>query len=115
MPEVDKATVIEQMLQRERFERNGGGSTSTAMPKYRSHKEVYALKIADVIDPTQDGNESDGSRILVPAEAGYAPFRVNHDYVRKHEPKAGGYYVTYSDGYRSFSPAQAFEEGYTRI
>ena len=33
----------------------------------------------------------------------------------KHDPQAGGYYVVYADGYQSFSPAQAFEEGYTRI
>ncbi|MCK9988658.1 MAG: hypothetical protein AzoDbin1_05130 [Azoarcus sp.] len=27
----------------------------------------------------------------------------------------GGYYVVYEDGYKSFSPAIAFESGYTRI
>lgn len=115
MPQADKADVIEQMLAWERFEREGGGSVSSPMPKYRSHKEVWALKLADVIDPTKDGNESDGTRILVPAEDGYAPFRVDRDYVHKHKPAAGGYYVQYADGYTSFSPAAPFEEGYTRI
>lgn len=33
----------------------------------------------------------------------------------KHKPVAGGYFVVYEDGYESFSPAKAFEEGYTRI
>jgi len=33
----------------------------------------------------------------------------------KHKPEVGGYYVVYADGYKSFSPAQAFEEGYTRV
>ena len=33
----------------------------------------------------------------------------------KHNPAVGGYYVVYKDGYESFSPAQAFEEGYARI
>ncbi len=37
------------------------------------------------------------------------------DYMRKHQPKIGGYFVVYKDGYKSFSPAEAFEEGYTRI
>ena len=37
------------------------------------------------------------------------------DVVEKHNPEAGGYYVVYEDGYKSFSPAKAFEEGYTRI
>ena len=31
----------------------------------------------------------------------------------KHE--AGGYYVRYPDGYESWSPAEAFEEGYTLV
>ena len=30
-------------------------------------------------------------------------------------PRVGGYYVVYADGYKSFSPATAFEEGYTKI
>ena len=32
--------------------------------------------------------------------------------MEKHKPHAGGYYVVYDDGYKSFSPAKAFEEGY---
>ena len=35
--------------------------------------------------------------------------------LKKHDPQIGGYYVVYpGDGYKSWSPAQAFEEGYTR-
>lgn len=83
------------------------------LPKYSCHKVVWALKISAVDDPTQPGNESDGSRILCFANKDYAPIRVDHDYVRKHKPQAGGYYVVYKDGYKSFSPAEAFEEGYT--
>ena len=33
----------------------------------------------------------------------------------KHQPTVGGYYVVYKDGYKSFSPADAFESGYTRV
>ncbi len=114
MPTPDKADLIESMLARERYEREHG-SVSTPMPLYRCHKEVWALKIADVIDPTKDGNESDGSRLLTIADPGYATIRVPRDYVHKHNPQAGGYYVVYKDGYKSFSPAEAFEEGYTRV
>ncbi len=85
------------------------------MPKYRSHKEVWALRILEVLDPVLPGQESDGSRLILPADEGFAPFRVEHDYVRKHNPQAGGYYVVYQDGYKSWSPAEAFESGYTRI
>jgi hypothetical protein len=37
---------------------------------------------------------------------------VSPDYIRKHNPQPGGYFVVYDDGYQSFSPAEAFEEGY---
>jgi hypothetical protein len=90
-------------------------AASAEMPRYRCHKEVWALKIAEVIDPTEPGNESDGSRIIVQADAGYAQFRVDHEYMRRNKPVPGGYYVVYQDGYKSFSPAQAFEDGYRLI
>lgn len=89
------------------------------MPRYRSHKEVWALKIKtvelDIDKANAENRETDGSAIITPEEEGYAPFRVDHEYVRKHKPQAGGYYVVYADGYKSWSPAQAFEEGYTRV
>ncbi len=89
------------------------------MPRYKSHKEVHALKIAAVeLDSTEakaENRETDGSARIIPSDAGYAPFRVDHAYVRKHNPQAGGYYVVYEDGYTSWSPAEAFESGYTRI
>lgn len=88
---------------------------SRELPRYKFHKEVWALKIAGVKDPRDPESDSDGSRILIPEDAGYAPFRVDHEYVRKHNPKAGGYYVVYADGYKSFSPAEAFEGGYSKI
>jgi hypothetical protein len=52
---------------------------------------------------------------IITEEPGYAPIPVTSEYIRKHKPSAGGYYVVYKDGYKSFSPADAFEEGYTRI
>ena len=88
---------------------------SVEMPKYQSHKEVWALKILEVRDDTPPNQESDGSRTIVPADEGYAPFRVERGYVQKHNPKAGGYYVVYKDGYKSWSPAEVFESGHTRI
>jgi hypothetical protein len=77
----------------------------TEMPRYVSHKEVWALRIAEINVETLT---------ITPEDAGYAPFVVGREYVEKHRPHAGGYYVVYSDGYKSFSPAKAFEEGYTR-
>ncbi len=94
-------------------------NTQVEMPKYKSHKTVHALKIASIeLDSDKakkENRETDGSAIITPSDEGYAPFKVNHDYVHKHNPQAGGYYVVYDDGYKSWSPAKAFEEGYTRI
>ena len=90
------------------------------MPVYACHKEVWALKIAAIVLDSdlaaRDGNrETDGGAFLHPNEPGYAPIKVDHAYMRKHQPKVGGYFVVYKDGYKSFSPKEAFEEGYTRV
>jgi hypothetical protein len=84
---------------------------TTEMPRYQSHKKVWALKIAAIADDPGP----DGGAVVTPADAGYAPFKVSVDYLFKHQPKVGGYYVVYDDGYKSWSPAEAFEGGYTRI
>ena len=82
------------------------------MPKYCSHKIVHALKIEKVT--YVDGNDN-GIAVIMPADEGYASFQVDAEYTRKHKPKPGGYYVVYKDGYKSWSPAKAFEEGYTKV
>lgn len=110
---------IEEMTRM--FKEQGGraadsGGVTREMPKYKSHKEVWALKIASIKrDGEGENRETDGSAMITPAEEGFAPFRVEYDYLRKHSPEVGGYFVVYKDGYKSYSPAQAFEEGYTRI
>jgi len=89
------------------------------MPKYRSHKTVWALKIKkidwDCDKAIEEDRDSDGTAIITPEEHGYAPFKVDREYCSKHHPKEGGYYVVYKDGYKSWSPADAFEKGNTKI
>lgn len=86
------------------------------MPRYKCHKQVWALKIKEIRQHDEESEFDGGSWLIVPEEDGYAPFQVSHvNYVLKHKPEAGGYYVVYADGYRSYSPAQAFEDGYSRI
>jgi hypothetical protein len=85
------------------------------LPKYKSYKEVWALKIKRIVYNQKLENGYPISATITPEEEGYAPFEVAKEYVRKHEPQAGGYYVVYKDGYESWSPAEAFETGYTRI
>ncbi len=95
------------------------GQAGMEMPRYKSHKEVWALKIAKIeLDgdlALSENEEPDGGARITPEDSRYAPFRVDHAYVRKHNPKVGGYFVVYKDGYKSFSPAKAFEEGYTPV
>ena len=85
------------------------GEAQREMPRYRSHKKVWALKIFAI------SSNADGSAMITPEEEGYAPFLVDVAYMSKHSPSLGGYFVVYDDGYKSFSPAKAFEEGYTKL
>ena len=95
-----------------------GASTTREMPKYKCHKEVYALKIESVeLDShvaSKEGRETDGSALLhFEEEEGFEAIKVDHSFVKKHSPQGGGYYVVYEDGYKSWSPADAFESGYS--
>ena len=82
------------------------------LPKYKCHKEVWALKISEykVID-------SDGTVLITPEDDEFSPFKTDIGWERKIKSKNGdpGYYVVYEDGYSSWSPTKAFEEGYAKI
>ena len=90
--------------------------TSTEMPKYKCIKDVWALKIKSIVFDSdlanQENRETDGSATFTPEDDRYAPIKLSAEFVHKHKPVEGGYYVIYKDGYKSFSPASAFEEGY---
>jgi hypothetical protein len=63
------------------------------MPRYRSHKDVWALKIAAIdYDGPPDDRISHGATIT-PEEKGYAPFKVDAAYVSKHKPQAAGRHI----------------------
>ncbi len=84
--------------------------TPLALPRYQSHKTVEALKIEQIIY-----GDHGGGATIHPADTRYSPFKVTAEYVAKHGPRAGGYWVRYEDLYESFCPAKAFEEGNTLI
>jgi len=87
-------------------------SVEREMPKYQSIKKVWALKIKEIYPKfTGVGQESDGSMWMSFHDDNYDKISISHEYLRKHNPIAGGYYVVYEDGYKSFSPAVAFEKG----
>ncbi len=86
------------------------------MPKFNCHKQVWALKLLSVTldGPTGRDQEDDGNvATLSFHDSRFPPVRADSKYIGKHSPVAGGYYVVYKDGYKSFSPAEAFESGYS--
>jgi hypothetical protein len=113
-----------------------------SLPRYQCHKKVWALKIAKVEESTvQPSPFPGGSYTLTPEDVSYSPFDVRHWFEkflphwllrrlrrrillvfsregvrrRLHGDQIMLNYVVYDDGYCSFSPAKAFEEGYTEI
>lgn len=90
-------------------------SNEQEMPRYKCHKEVHALKIKKIEVGVWSDEKAEYSYIITPEEEGYGAFDVEEAFIDKHDPQPGGYYVVYKDGYTSYSPAEAFEDGYTRI
>jgi len=78
------------------------------IPQYKSHKTVRAAKITAIQDIDVDG------ALLALGEIG-GTVTKNREWISKHTPEVGGYYVVYDDGYASYSPGTAFENGYSKI
>ena len=81
------------------------------MPRYKCHKEVHAAKILQILRPVAD----QGAPLFLVLNNRCSPVAVTKEWLAKHKPEAGGYLVMYKDGYTSYSPAAAFEAGYTMV
>lgn len=82
------------------------------LPMYQCHKKVRAVKIREVHRTMNKG------ATLYPVDTSINSFYVSPEFVLKHNPEQfcpGGYFVVYEDGYTSFSPQKAFEDGYTLL
>ncbi len=101
------------------MDENQIGIAQAELPEYQCHKKVHALKIISItLDADlakSEGRETDGTATIFPENGRYGLIRLSAEYVAKHNPQPGGYYVVYADGYKSYSPASAFEAGYTLI
>jgi hypothetical protein len=68
------------------------GQAAAEMPRYKCHKEVWALKIKAIARDSdkarEEQRETDGSAILTPEDDRYAPFKVDAGYMHKHKPEA---------------------------
>jgi len=83
------------------------------LPRYRCHKEVRAGKIGAIHHTTKGATLDLVMPEGLPQQI--VPVEVTTDWVKRHEPKTGGYFVAYDGGYTSYSPAQAFESGYALL
>jgi hypothetical protein len=88
------------------------------MPRYKCHKQVWALQIASV-----SHNTTTIWRRLAFVEKGHAPLVVDGSLFSRYTPEPGDYYVVYADGYDElgarwyviFSPKKAFEEVWENV
>jgi len=78
--------------------------SKTSIPEFKCHKKVKAFKILNI--------STGGSVSVISDCTNSYSVVVDNDYLKKHNPQIGGYYVLYKDGYESFSPKEAFEDGY---
>jgi len=126
------ATEANQQSSESRFDSlmrqiEANANTATPLPMYRCHKEVGALKIKEIESapkPTiaqleailrEDPAAPELPGAIIVPDGYFGPISVSVAWLQKHQPEAGGYLVFYKGGYLSYSPSQAFEEGYTRI
>ena len=81
------------------------------MPKYQSHKQVWALRISAI------EIHEDKSATIAPKDEGFAVFKTRPGWAERFEgsEEDPGVYVVYADGFSSWSPSDAFDEGYTLI
>jgi hypothetical protein len=80
------------------------------MNRYRCHKIVQAGKISHIC-PSEDQRDKSIVIWLGTGDTSEA-HRVSLEWMHKHKPEVGGYFVVYDDNYASYSPAAAFEAGY---
>lgn len=83
------------------------------MKFYDCHKRVQAAKIAQIAPHSNDAGADILFEVAGDVEVPTAIVSVDGEFMARHKPEGGGYYVVYQDGYTSFSPAEAFESGYS--
>jgi hypothetical protein len=77
-------------------------------PRYESHKIVQARRIVGFFNTPDTGGRVCG---IVEGGERFAPIQN----VMLEAANVGDYAVIYEDGYKSISPAKAFEEGYRKV
>ena len=93
------------------LERRLRADEGVKLPMWQSHKIVAADKIVAAVDesPSMHGHWELLCGASVPVN-----LQLAHRVPEGINP-IGGYYVRYKDGFESWSPAEAFEQGYRRL
>lgn len=107
---IDRDFVATQVIRQRRMDKMIAEAfpLSMNMPEYVCSKLVHAFKLK-VVEIREDCG------VLTPENPIIFPFEVSLEYMRKHTPRPGGYFVVYGDSHMSFSPAEEFEERYTLV
>lgn len=83
-------------------------TATNGLLSYTCHKRVRAAKIVSIEEIGTEDRD-----YYLRFEGTDIAHRVSREWVERHRPMPGGYYVVYDGGaYASFSPAKAFEDGY---
>ena len=84
------------------------------LANWKSHKIVKAGKVMPVQITADEG---EGTSVITIEDGNGAACKVvvPENFFARGTPQTGDYIVIYDDGYKSWSPAKAFEEGYTRV
>jgi hypothetical protein len=82
------------------------------LARFRCHKIVAAGEIRGLIN----GDNGKVEALMVQtADGTNSEVCPGDGFFARKTPALGDYYVVYDDGYASWSPASAFEDGYTKI
>jgi hypothetical protein len=95
------------MLDKVMRKNDAGEFEEVALPAFECHKVVRAAKIVSIAYV--------GEKQYRLSLSGGLHVDVTQNWVLNKGAVTDGYYVQYEDGYASFSPAVAFETGYTPI
>ena len=83
------------------------------LANWQCHKIVKAGKIK--ILPMEKDGKPIGPVVVEDVNGVNAAVAVDDNIFARGWPQLGDYLVIYDDGYKSWSPAKAFKEGYTRL
>lgn len=81
------------------------------LPRYQCVKKVHALKIKGI----KGQGTPDCNCEIVPEDKRYGNVIISLEFMTKHNPRPGGYYMVYEDGYKSYLAAEDFERIYKKV